>query len=120
MTRRIHAISFALLVSSAHICAGASAARPNDEATAPVVVKVASLRVVDAGETKGDPRASFGLVNLEQGPCYAIAPPGGPTIEVGESYTVIPASNIDDAVRTKLRTGYPKCAIVDVVGRSVR
>lgn len=120
MTRTIHAVSFALLISIAHLCADASAAPPNDEAAPPVIVKVTSLTVVDAGEAKGDPRASFGLVNREQGTCYAIAPPSGPTIEVGESYTVISASNIDDAMRTKLRTDYPKCAIVDVVGRSVR
>jgi len=47
-------------------------------------------------------------------------PPGGPIIDVGVSYTVIPASNVDEALRAKLRADYPKCAIVDVVGRSVR
>ena len=45
---------------------------------------------------------------------------GGPIIEVGVSYTVIPASSVDDALRAKLQADYPKCAIVDVVGRSVR
>ena len=121
MIRTIHAASLAVLFFSAH----ALAAEPADyvssgDATAPVVVKVTSLSVVDAGSTKGDPSASFGLVNLKKGPCYAFAPPGGPTIEVGVSYTVIPASNVDDALRAKLRADYPKCAIVDVVGRSVR
>jgi hypothetical protein len=115
MTRTIHAVSLALLVSSAHVLAAES-----EDATAPVVVKVVSLNVVDVGATKGDPSASFGMVNLKRGACYAFAPPGGPTIEVGGSYTVIPASNVDDAVHAKLRAGYPKCAIVDVVGRSVR
>ena len=121
MIRTIHAVSLALLVSSAH----ALAAEPADfvstgDATAPVVVKVVSLDVVDVGATKGDPSASFGMVNLKRGACYAFAPPGGPTIEVGGSYTVIPASNVDDALRAKLKADYPKCAIVDVVGRSVR
>ena len=121
MSRTLHAVSLAMLVSSTHVLA----AEPADfvstgDATAPVVVKVASLNVVDLGATKGDPGASFGLVNLKKGACYAFAPPGGPTIEVGVSYTVIPASNVDDTLRAKLKVEYPKCAIVDVVGRSVR
>jgi hypothetical protein len=121
MIRTTHAVSLALLLTCVH----ARAADPADpatsgDATAPVVVKVASLSVVDEGATKGDPSASFGLVNLKQGACYAFAPPGGPTVEVGVSYTVIPASNVDDALRAKLHADYPKCAIVDVVGRSLR
>jgi hypothetical protein len=122
MIRTIHAVfSFALLVSGARVLA----AEPADyvstgDATAPVVVKVTSLDVVDLGATKGDPSASFGMVNLKKGACYAFAPPGGPTVEVGGSYTVIPASNVDDALQTKLKADYSKCAVVDVVGRSVR
>ena len=121
MARTLHAVLLALVVCSVQ----ARAAEPADsassgDATAPVVVKVASLDVVDEGATKGDPGARFGIVNLKQETCYAFAPPGGPIIDVGVSYTVIPASNVDDATRAKLHTDYPKCAVVDVVGRSVR
>jgi len=121
MIRTTRAVLLALLASSA--CA--LAAEPADsassgDATAPVVVKVASLDVVDEGATKGDPAARFGIVNRKQDTCYAVAPPGGPIIDVGVSYTVIPASNVDGALRAKLLADYPKCTIVDVVGRSVR
>ena len=122
MTMRIiHAVSFALLVSGANAFAGASAdSAPKDEAKPPVTVKVESLDPVDVGATKGDSRANFGMVNLKAGTCYAFAPPAGATVEVGESYTVIPSRDIDDDIRAKLAADYPKCAIVDVVGRSVR
>lgn len=120
MIRTIHAASLASLL----FCVHARAAEPADsassgDATAPVAVKVATLDVIDAGATKGTPQGRFGLVN-QKGACYAFAPPGGPTVEVGVTYTVIPASNVDDALRETLRADHPKCAIVDVVGRSVR
>jgi hypothetical protein len=118
--RIVRAVSFALLISSAHALAGAPDSAPPDEAAAPVVIKVESLDVVDVGSTKGDPRANFGIVNLKQGTCYAIAPPAGATVEVGDGYAVVPATGVDDALRAKLKADYPKCAIVDVVGRSVR
>jgi hypothetical protein len=117
--RTLRAVSFALLASCARAWAGEPAASaPADEAKPPVIVKVGSLDVVDVG-TKGDPRGHFGIVNRKQGACYAIAPPAGATVEVGGSYSVIPAPDVDDAIRAKLASDYPKCAIVDVVGRSV-
>ncbi|MGH8174459.1 MAG: hypothetical protein ACREPX_15065 [Rhodanobacteraceae bacterium] len=119
MIRILLSVAFALLACSAQALADEPAGASAD-ATAPVVVKVATLSVVDEGATKGDASAKFGMVNLKQGACYAVAPPGGPTIEVGVSYTVIPASNVEPALREKLAADYPKCAIVDVVGRSVR
>ena len=119
--RIIRAVSFALLVSGTNVFAASSAdPAPTNEAKQPVTVKVESLDPVDAGATKGDPRANFGMVNLKAGTCYAFAPPAGATVEVGESYTVIPSRDIDDGIRAKLASDYPKCAIVDVVGRSVR
>lgn len=122
MTMRIiRAVSFALLVTTATTFVDTSAdAAPTDEAKPPVIVKVESLDPVDVGTTKGDPRANFGIVNLKVGTCYAFAPPAGATVEVGESYTVIPSSDIENEIRAKLIADYPKCAIVDVVGRSVR
>jgi hypothetical protein len=122
MTMRIiRAVSFALLVTTAATFADMSAATAQTgEAKTPVIVKVESLDPVDVGDTKGDPRANFGIVNLKAGTCYAFAPPAGPTVEVDVSYTVIPAPDVDDAVRAKLAADYPKCEIVDVVGRSVR
>jgi hypothetical protein len=119
--RTVRAVSFALLVSAANAFAGAPAdSAPKDEAKPPVTVKVESLDPVDVGATKGDPRANFGIVNLKADTCYAFAPPAGTTVEVGESYTVIPSRDVDDEIRAKLASDYPKCAIVDVVGRSVR
>ena len=121
MIRTIPAVSVALLFSITRaLAAEPTESASSDDATAPVVVKVASLDVVDEGATKGDPAARFGIVNRKQDTCYAFAPPGGPIIDVGVSYTVIPASNVDGALRAKLHADYPKCAIVDVVGRSVR
>lgn len=121
MTMRIiRAVSFSLLVTGANAFAGAPAdTAPTDEAKPPVIVKVESLDNVDVGSTKGDPRANFGIVNLKTGACYAFAPPSGTTVEVGESYTVIPSPDIDDAIRARVAADYPKCATVDVVGRSV-
>lgn len=119
--RTLRAVSLAWLVTIAPAFADVSAdPASKDDAKPPVNVKVETLDVVDAGPTKGDPRGNFGIVNLKQGTCYAFAPPGGPTVEVGESYTVIPASDIDDAVRAKLAADYPNCATVDVVGRVVQ
>src|SRR4051812_44822865 len=118
--RIVRAVSLTLLVSSACALADATdAPSSTDDAKPPVTVEVESLVVADAGSTKGEPRGRFGIVNLEQGTCYAFAPPGGPTVEIGESYTVIPASGVDDAVRAKLAADYPKCAAVDVVGRAL-
>ena len=116
--RSRHAVAIALLACGACVFA----ARPleskaADEAGQPAVVKVASVKVVDAGTTKGDPRAAFELVNLEAGACYAMAPSPGGTVAVGDDYAVVPASDVDEAVRAKLAADYPKCPIVEVVAR---
>jgi hypothetical protein len=119
--RTVRVVSFALLIASTHALAGATTDSASaDEAKTPVIVKIESLDPVDVGSPQGDPRANFGIVNLKAGTCYAFAPPAGATVEVGESYTVVPSRDIDDAIRAKLAADYPKCAIVEVVGRSVR
>ena len=118
--RSIRAVSLVLFVGSAQILAGAPADSPSTpDASRPVNVKVETIEVIDAGTIKDEPRGRFGIVNLKSGTCYAFAPPGGPTVEVGQSYMVIPASDIDADVRAKLTAGYPTCATVDVVGRAV-
>lgn len=118
-THRI--VPLALLAFTAStFAAAADESKPSDDPSPPVVVKVASAKVVDAGANKDDPRAAFDLVNVEQATCYAIAPSGGGSVAVGDSYAVVRASDIDDAIRTRLAAHYPKCAIVEVVARVTR
>jgi len=95
---------------------GASAKDPS----APVIIQVSSVEEVAGEAARGDDaKADFGIINLHEATCYAVAPPMGALIEVGESYALVPASNVDDDVRTKLGAAYPKCAIVQVVAHVV-
>jgi hypothetical protein len=104
---------------------GAPAFASQDDSTAsggtrPVVVKVATVQVVHAGNAKDDPRATFGVVNLETETCYAIAAPMGASVAVGENYALVAATDIDDEIAKKMHTDYPKCAIVEAVARVMR
>lgn len=121
MTIRIAlAASLAMLVASARAF-GADPLAPTAaaDATQPAVVKIESLTVIDAGPTHDDPRVGFGIVNLRHGTCYAIAPPSGATVEIGESYTVIPSADVEPPLLAKMKADYPTCAIVYVVGRAL-
>ncbi|HEY6894901.1 MAG TPA: hypothetical protein VI258_12080 [Rhodanobacteraceae bacterium] len=109
---RLSLFASAILASSA--CIG-------DElpAGAPQSIKIVSADVVEEGE-KGDRQATFTLVQTEQGKCYAVAPPGGEGIVAGESYVVIASSDVDGALRERLATDHPGCAIVEVVARAMK
>jgi len=110
-------------ILSISICAQVSAAAsadatPPTDPSAPVIIRVASVDVAEEGD-KDDANATFGIVNLSEATCYAIAPPTGALIEVGESYAVVPASEVAEEVRAKLKAAYPKCAIVQTVAHVV-
>jgi hypothetical protein len=106
------------LFASAMLASGACIA---DEPApgAPRSIRIVSADVVEEG-AKGDRQSTFTLVQSEQGACYAIAPPGGEGIVAGESYVVVAASDVDDALRQRLATDHPRCALVDVVARAMK
>jgi len=86
---------------------------------APQTVRIVSAAVVAEGAA-GDRQSTFTLVQSEHGKCYAIAPPGGEGIVAGESYVVVAAGGVDDALRQRLATDHPGCMLVDVVARAVK
>ena len=86
---------------------------------APQTIKIVSSDVVQEGAA-GDRHSTFTLVQSEQGKCYAIAPPGGEGMVAGESYVVVAASSVDDALKQRLATDHPGCMIVDVVARAMK
>ena len=88
-------------------------------AGAPQTVRIVSADVVEEGAA-GDRQSTFTLVQSDQKKCYAIAPPGGEGIVAGESYVVVAASSVDDALRQRLATDHPGCVLVDVVARAMK
>ena len=106
------------LFASAILASGACIA---DElpAGAPQSIKIVSADVVEEGD-KGDRRSTFTLVQSERGTCYAIAPPGGEGSVAGESYVVVATSDIDEALKQRLATDHPGCALVEVVARAMK
>ena len=86
---------------------------------APHSIKIVSADVVEEGE-KGDRQSTFTLVQTEQGTCYAVAPPGGEGMVAGESYVVIASNDVDAALKQRLATDHPGCAVVEVVARAMK
>ena len=117
--RFLSSFFLALVGATSAPVAQAEEGAPPSASSAPVIVSVASVEFAEGRLREGDASATFGIINLRQSACYAIAPPTGALIEVGESYAVVPASEIDEEVRAKLRAAYPKCAIVQTVAHVV-
>ena len=88
-------------------------------AGAPQSIRIVSADVVEEG-TKGDRQSTFTLVQSEQGKCYAIAPPGGEGMVAGESYVVVAATSVDDALKQRLASDHPGCVVADVVARAMK
>jgi hypothetical protein len=86
---------------------------------APQTIRIVSADVVEEGAA-GDRQSTFTLVQAEQGKCFAIAPPGGEGMLAGESYVVVAASDVDDALKQRLATDHPGCTLVDVVARAMK
>lgn len=117
---RIRFPLFALLACAAPVAAAAAdESRPGDTSDAPTTITVTEAEPVEEGEP-GDRRSTFVIVQTEQGACYAVAPPGGEGMVAGESYLVVAASDVDDALKQKLAVDRPGCVLVDVVARHVR
>jgi hypothetical protein len=85
----------------------------------PQTIRIVSADVVEEGAA-GDRQSTFTLVQSDASRCYAIAPPGGEGIAAGESYIVVAASDVDDALKKRLATDHPGCLLVDVVARAVK
>ncbi len=113
------AIATLLAFDAAAFAAFPDAALAADEPGAPHTIKVAAAESVEEGEA-GERRSTFMLVHSDQGTCYAVAPPGGEGMVAGDSYVVVQASGVDDALKQKLTSDHPGCAIVDVVARAKR
>ena len=86
---------------------------------APQTIRIVSADVVEEGAA-GDRQSTFTLVQAEKGQCFAIAPPGGEGLVAGESYVIVAASDVDDALRHRLATDHPGCTLVDVVARAMK
>jgi hypothetical protein len=86
---------------------------------APQTIRIASVDTIEEGAA-GDRQSTFRLVQSEQNKCYAIAPPGGEGMLAGESYVIVAASDVDDALKQRLATDHPGCAPVDVVARAMK
>lgn len=109
---RLSLCTLTMLASSACIADEPSAG-------APQTIKVAAAEPVAEG-AQGERSTTFMLVQSEQGTCFAIAPPGGEGMLAGESYVVVAASGVDDALRQRLATDHPGCVLVDVVARAMK
>ncbi len=111
----------ALIVSLAAAPAHAGDAQDSvSTGSQPVMVKVATVRIVDEAE-QANSNATFAIVN-ETGPtaCYAVAVPVSATVDAGDTYAVVPKTDLDEAMRTKVAADYPNCHVVDVVARVAR
>lgn len=104
-------LAFTAAASAVPLHAGA------DEAGAPQTIKIVSADVIEEGAA-GDRQSTFTLVQSDKGKCYAIAPPGGEGLVAGESYVVVANGDVDQALRQRLATDHPGCAVVDVVARA--
>jgi hypothetical protein len=98
--------------------ASATGEKPADAPSTPQTIRIVAAEVIEEG-APGDRQWTFTLISAESGACYAIAPPGGEGISAGDSYIIVAASDVDDAIRSKLAVDRPGCAIVDVVARAV-
>jgi len=87
------------------------------ESGAPIVVKIASVEAANEGTEPDDPRATFGIVNRKEGVCYAVAPPTGASLELDESYALVPATDLDEGLRDKLKADFPNCMAVEAVAK---
>ena len=119
MMRPRFAIHATLLALAATASIVPSAARAAADPGAPQTIKIGATEAVEEG-VAGERRATFVLVHTEQGACFAIAPPGGEGIEEGDAYIVVPASQVDEALKQKFTKDHPGCTLVDVVARSVK
>jgi hypothetical protein len=120
MTRSAFAIHAALLACAATAILVPPAAHAADEGGgAPQTIRIVSATVVEEGAA-GDRQSTFTLVEAEKGTCYAIAPPGGEGLDAGDAYVVVPASDVDAALRERLAKDHPDCKLVDVVARAVK
>ncbi len=115
MTRSDFAIPATLLVFVAML----SVANAADAPGSPQTIRIAAAETVEEGAA-GERRATFTLVHTDENACFAIAPPGGEGLDAGAAYIVVPASDVDDALKQKLATDHPGCKLVDVVARSVQ
>ena len=117
-------IRAAMAILSLLFAAPAFAAAPDDAAPVangrPIVVMVATTEVAHAGKTADDPQGVFVVVNLKSDACYAVAPPTGASVAVGENYALVVATDVDQEIAGKIRADYPKCTIVDAVARVTR
>jgi hypothetical protein len=112
----IHATLLALAASASVVLSAAHAA---DESGAPQTIRIATTEPVEEG-VAGERRATFVLAHTDQNACFAIAPPGGEGIEVGDAYIVVAASQVDEPLKQQLAKDHPGCKLVDVVARSVK
>lgn len=90
-----------------------------DAPNTPKTIRIVAAEAIEEGEP-GDRQWTFTLISAESGACYAIAPPGGEGIEAGDAYIVVPASQVDEALKQKLTKDHPGCTLVDVVARSIK
>src|SRR6185312_12699252 len=114
MTHSDFAIPATLFALVASACALPSPARAADEPGAPQTIRIASAEPVEEG-VAGERRGTFVLVRTDHDACFAIAPPGGEGLEAGDAYVVVPASQVDEALKQKLAKDHPGCTLVDVV-----
>lgn len=96
-----------------------SVANAADAPGSPRTITIAAAQTVEEGAA-GERRATFTLVHTSDNACYAIAPPGGEGLDAGDAYIVVPASDVDDALKQKLAKDHPGCTLVDVVARAVK
>ena len=117
MTTLRHAVCLAVLAIAAPFAAAQELPKVPVESGAPVVVKIASVEAANEGTDPDDPRATFGIVNRKEGVCYAVAPPTGASLELDESYALVPATDLDEGLRDKLKADFPNCTAVDAVAK---
>ena len=101
MTRRGSAIHAMLLAFAATAPSVPSIATAAGEPGAPQTITIAAVEPVEEAVT-GERRATFVLAHTREGACFAIAPPGGEGIEAGDAYIVVPASQVDEALKQNL------------------
>jgi hypothetical protein len=75
-------------------------------------ITVRTIRYAPMGMFVDNPKYIFAIVNLGSTDCFAVSPPLGVTIYVGDTYLLVEDGGVNEDVKGYLSRVYPKCTIV--------
>lgn len=77
-------------------------------------VKVKTLAVVQMGMFVNDESMVFGVANLGHPDCFIVSPPLGASLIIGDEYSFIEETGIDEMMRKEFSYLYAGCVAVRV------